>query len=41
LAGLYFGGLYLISGGLLAPVVAHALYDWVALMYVLRPKASA
>jgi uncharacterized protein len=36
LAGLYLGGLFLLQGSLTAPIVAHALYDVVALSYVVR-----
>jgi membrane protease YdiL (CAAX protease family) len=36
LAGLYLGGLFLVQGSLTAPIVAHALYDLVALNYVVR-----
>ena len=35
IAGLYFGGLMLISGSLLPAIIAHALYDFVALAYLL------
>jgi hypothetical protein len=34
--GLYLGALFLIQGSLLAPIVAHGLYDFVALVYVAR-----
>ena len=34
--GLYLGGLWLLSGNLLVPVVAHAAYDGIALIYFLR-----
>ena len=36
LAGLYLGGLFLLQGSLTAPIVAHAVYDIVALNYVVR-----
>ena len=36
LAGLYLGGLFLFQGSLTAPIVAHAVYDVVALNYVVR-----
>jgi membrane protease YdiL (CAAX protease family) len=36
LAGLYLGGLFLLQGSLTAPIVAHAVYDAVALNYVVR-----
>lgn len=38
LAGVYFGGLLMLSGSLWAPIVAHAAYDFVALVYLLRPR---
>lgn len=36
LAGVYFGVIFLLTGNLLAPLVAHALYDFVALVYLTR-----
>lgn len=36
LAGLYLGGLFLLHGNLIAPIVAHAVYDVVALNCVAR-----
>ena len=36
--GLYLGATYLWSGGVLAPIVAHGLYDFVALWHLLRQK---
>lgn len=36
LAGAYFGTLFLLTGNLLAPLVAHALYDFLALVYLTR-----
>ncbi len=36
LIGLYFGGLWLWTGNLLAPIVAHAVYDFLALVYLTR-----
>jgi membrane protease YdiL (CAAX protease family) len=38
LAGLYFGLLMLISGSLLPSIIAHALYDFVALAYLLHSQ---
>jgi membrane protease YdiL (CAAX protease family) len=35
LAGFWLGGLFLLTGSLLAPIVAHALYDFVALRWLL------
>jgi membrane protease YdiL (CAAX protease family) len=34
LFGVYLGGLFLLTGNLLAPIVTHALYDVIALMYL-------
>jgi hypothetical protein len=36
LVGLYLGGLLLLSGNLLVPVVVHALYDLIALLVLTR-----
>jgi uncharacterized protein len=36
LVGLYLGGIWVVTGNLLVPIVAHALYDFVALQWVLR-----
>jgi membrane protease YdiL (CAAX protease family) len=36
LMGLYLGILFLLSGGLVAPIVSHALYDFAALVVVAR-----
>jgi uncharacterized protein len=36
LVGLYLGGIWLMTGNLLVPIVAHALYDFVALLWLLR-----
>lgn len=36
LMGLYLGALYQFSGNLLVPSLVHALYDWIALEYLLR-----
>ena len=38
LIGVYFGLLAVATDSLLAPIVAHALYDWVALMYLVSPR---
>ena len=40
LVGLYLGGLYLLTGNLLVPIIVHVLYDLVALGY-LRITESA
>lgn len=34
LIGVYLGGLFVLTDNLLAPIVAHALYDFVALWYL-------
>jgi uncharacterized protein len=34
--GLYLGALFLVQGSLLTPIITHALYDFVALVYVAR-----
>jgi membrane protease YdiL (CAAX protease family) len=36
--GLYLGGLWIASGNLLAPILAHALYDFLALVYLTRVR---
>jgi membrane protease YdiL (CAAX protease family) len=36
LAGLYLGSLYQLQGNLLVPIIAHALYDFIALLYLVR-----
>ena len=37
--GVYLGSLWIITGNLLAPVITHALYDFLALVYLVRgPK---
>lgn len=38
LIGLYFGLLFIVTGDLLPPVVAHGLYDFVALIYLVKRK---
>jgi membrane protease YdiL (CAAX protease family) len=38
--GLALGGLALVTGGLLAPTVAHGLYDALALEYIRRTSAT-
>jgi uncharacterized protein len=34
--GLYLGSLFLVQGSLLAPIVAHSFYDFIALVYIAR-----
>jgi hypothetical protein len=41
LIGLYLGGLYLVTGNLLVPIVVHALYDVVALRYLMNDGFAA
>ncbi len=36
LVGLYLGALYQLSGNLLLPTLVHALYDWIAIEYLLH-----
>jgi membrane protease YdiL (CAAX protease family) len=38
LAGAYFGLLFLLTGSLWTPIVAHAAYDLLALIYLVRPS---
>ncbi|QDV36824.1 CPBP family intramembrane glutamic endopeptidase [Tautonia plasticadhaerens] len=40
LIGAYLGALYLLTGDLTVPVVAHGLYDLVALIYFLRTASG-
>jgi membrane protease YdiL (CAAX protease family) len=40
LMGLYLGWLWWATGNLTVPIVAHAVYDMLALMYILRGKRS-
>ena len=35
-AGVYLGVMFYLSGNLVAPIVCHALYDLLALLYLLR-----
>jgi membrane protease YdiL (CAAX protease family) len=39
--GIYLGLLLIVTGNLLAPIVAHAVYDFVALAYLVRQKSTA
>jgi membrane protease YdiL (CAAX protease family) len=34
--GIYLGGLALVTGNLLGPIIAHSLYDFIALVYLTR-----
>jgi membrane protease YdiL (CAAX protease family) len=40
LVGIYLGVLFLLTGNLLAPIAAHAAYDFVALLYLLRQASN-
>ena len=40
-AGAYLGTVYLLEGNLLVPIVAHALYDFVALTWLVRRYRAA
>lgn len=40
IVGAYLGALFVLSGNLLVPVVAHALYDVVALVLLVRVKPT-
>ena len=40
LAGFFFGGIYVMTGNLLIPMITHAVYDFVALLYYLRKTTS-
>jgi membrane protease YdiL (CAAX protease family) len=40
IVGVYLGALYLVTGNLLAPIVTHALYDFVALFILARLKPA-
>jgi membrane protease YdiL (CAAX protease family) len=38
--GIYLGCLWILTGNLLAPIVAHALYDFVALVFLTRGSSQ-
>jgi membrane protease YdiL (CAAX protease family) len=38
LIGAYLGGVWLANGNLLVVVIVHALYDFIALIYLLRDR---
>jgi uncharacterized protein len=38
LTGLYLGGLWLATGNLLAPIIAHAAYDFLAIAYLMKRR---
>jgi membrane protease YdiL (CAAX protease family) len=39
LAGAYFGVCLIVTGNILTPVVAHSAYDFLALVYLVRPAS--
>jgi hypothetical protein len=41
LIGLYLGLLLIWTGNLLAPAVAHGLYDFIALLYLVRGNGDS
>jgi membrane protease YdiL (CAAX protease family) len=41
LIGLYLGAVWLLTGNLLVPILAHGLYDFLALVYLLRIREPA
>lgn len=40
LVGVYFGLMAIVTGNLLTPMITHALYDWIALIYLTRNYAA-
>ncbi len=40
IAGLYLGALFLLQGNLMVPIVAHSVYDLLALLYLVRRYRS-
>ncbi len=38
--GLYLGWLWLVCGNLLVPIIAHGLYDFLALLYLVRARTQ-
>jgi membrane protease YdiL (CAAX protease family) len=41
IVGFYFGGLMLLTGSVLVPMITHALYDFVAMIYIGRVLGQA
>ena len=41
LAGMYLGAVFWVEGNLLTPIVAHSVYDFVALTYLVRRHRAA
>lgn len=40
LIGLYLGALWLLSGNVLTPIIAHGLYDFIALRYLVKLRGK-
>ena len=40
LVGLYLGGIWMFTNNLFVPIFIHALYDFLALVYLLRGAAN-
>ena len=40
LAGAYLGGVYALTGDIAAPIVAHAVYDFVVLLVLVRDEGG-
>jgi membrane protease YdiL (CAAX protease family) len=40
LVGLYLGGLWIATGNLLVPITAHAVYDFLALVYLVKIRGE-
>lgn len=38
LIGLYLGGLYMLTGNLVVPIIVHVLYDFAALIYLMKVR---
>lgn len=41
LVGVYLGGIWIVTDNLLAPITVHALYDFLALVYLLRSNRDS
>ena len=41
LIGLYLGGLWMMTDNLLVPMITHGLYDFLALVYLLRQRRES
>ena len=40
MVGIYLGAIWLLTGNLLVPIIVHGLYDFVALVYLVRRPAA-